>query len=330
MPAQIPIEQLSFQLRDIYLNVTLLESFMNGIYTAIMAVTFYTLIVKRNLRTVHKGLVAVMLVMYALATLHLAQRWNLVRTAFITNGDTAATVFSYMLHQPQWSIMVGATVVSANTLIADCVLIWRCYWVWDGDWKAIVLPVCTTIVGTVFSVFSLYKQAQPGAGLATDRAAFINSATIYFSLPLATTLLATILIVSRILWFSRRVGVGRYTNVIEIVVESAMLYSINLIVFLPLQSRDDFNDAYPQAILAQMTGIAPTLIVARVTLGFARPAGQWSTNPNHGVTTSASIAFDSGAIMEQQNVHLPDSDLMMGTKLEAGSSRSDIDSESKV
>ena len=61
--------------------------------------------------------------MYTFSTVHLAQRWQLIRAAFIAHGDTAGTIFNYMLHQPQWSIMLGATMLSANTVLADCVLV---------------------------------------------------------------------------------------------------------------------------------------------------------------------------------------------------------------
>jgi hypothetical protein len=44
-----------------------------------------------------------------------------------------------------------------------------------------------------------------------------------------------------------------YGRVIEIVVESALLYSVALIVFLPFLVSKSFDDAYPQAVLAQMT-----------------------------------------------------------------------------
>jgi hypothetical protein len=76
-------------------------------------------------------------------------------------------------------------------------------------------------------------------------------------------------------------------------VESAALYSISLIVFLPfLVQKASFDSGYPQAFITQLTvipgsytychcltyitqGICPTLIVARVSFGHARPDETW-------------------------------------------------------
>ena len=88
-----------------------------------------------------------------------------------------------------------------------------------------------------------------------SRTSFVDFATPYFILSLVTTCLATILILFRIITMSERAtrksrGYGR---VIEIVVESALLYSVALIVFLPFLVNKSFDDAYPQAVLGQMT-----------------------------------------------------------------------------
>jgi hypothetical protein len=71
--------------------------------------------------------------------------------------------------------------------------------------------------------------------------------------------MATILIVFRILWLTRDQNgvraVSSYRSVIEIVVESALLYSLTLIAYIVLLFYSDTsdNDGYAQAILIQMT-----------------------------------------------------------------------------
>ncbi|KAI0317496.1 hypothetical protein OF83DRAFT_1120947 [Amylostereum chailletii] len=263
MAPQTPISELSFKLRDVYVNATILESLVNGIYTAIVVGTIFSLLTRGRLHAVQKPILLVMFLMYIFSTIHLAQRWQL-----------------YMLHQPQWSIMLGSTMLSVNTLLADFVLIWRCWKVWGRDWRVIVLPVCSTLVGIAFCIISLFAQSKPGAQLATHRNAFVHSAVIFFSLSLATTLLVTISVLYRVFSLKRgRSGQWKDRFYNEAIVESALLYSLNLIIFLPFLVRDDFNDAYPQAILAQTTGIAPTLIIARIALGICRPDAMWpSTN----------------------------------------------------
>ncbi len=102
---------------------------------------------------------------------------------------------------------------------------------------------------------------------------------------------------------SHAVSLRSYRGVIEIVIESAALYAVSLIIFLAFFIRDDPRSVYPQAILNTVTvsivflinfgvfltdvsqGIAPTLIVARVASGRARPDESWATSSSATVTS---------------------------------------------
>jgi hypothetical protein len=106
----------------------------------------------------------------------------------------------------------------------------------------------------VFSGISLYIQAVPETSLLDAGAAFTNSALVYFSLSLATTIISTLLIIARIIYIGLRSNtLSRYSVVIEMIVESALLYSVNLSIFLPLLVRPDFLSGFPQSTLAQIT-----------------------------------------------------------------------------
>lgn len=99
-----------------------------------------------------------------------------------------------------------------------------------------------------------------------DANAFVDYALPYFSMCLVTTLLATILIVFRIVWLTRNQAgsaFSGYRAVIEMIVESALLYSITLIVYIALLFGPDTdnNDGYAQAILIHMTVRKPFLCI---------------------------------------------------------------------
>jgi hypothetical protein len=144
-----------------------------------------------------------------------------------------------------------------------------------------------------------------------------------------TTSLATIFIVLRIITMTDPTvrKAGRYRRAIEILVESAVLYSVVLIVLLPfLVQKSSFNNGYPHAFVAQLTviphsastviilpymmqGICPTLMVARVSFGHARPDETWQgqrtsvvftqsvrLQPTH-TNSSSLIAMDSSTAM---------------------------------
>jgi hypothetical protein len=85
----------------------------------------------------------------------------------------------------------------------------------------------------------------------------VNMVTAIYSITLATTILATVLIITRILQIGPITGIGRYGKVIELVIESSALYSLSVIFILPYWVLGgDIVTGYPlkfvQAINAAM------------------------------------------------------------------------------
>ncbi|KAJ7629081.1 hypothetical protein FB45DRAFT_919950, partial [Roridomyces roridus] len=269
-------DSLAF-VRAPYLQGTFLQLYMNGVYTGLFFLTLYGMVFKRPIYRTTPGLFVALIMMYILSTVHLIGDWIHVKRAFVDNGDTAESAAIYLVFRfPLWLAVMGTVAFVLNTLIADLVLIWRCWTLWDHNWMVVTLPILCTLTGAALGC----KYIQD------DILLFINPngnygtslATSYMSLSLVTTSLSTILIIYRILMMTARSTrhARGYTRVIEVMVESALLYSVALIVYLPyFTNLNTANDVYPNGVVAQMTGIAPTLIVARVTFGLARPDESW-------------------------------------------------------
>jgi len=156
--------------------------------------------------------------------------------------------------------LVDATTIiyGVNNIIADGLVIYRCYSVWNYNKYVVVLPIIMLIVTSVFAV-DLQLPENP-----------------YFALSLATNVVVTIFTAGRIWWICRQSRAylktdeqRRYISVISIIVESGVIYSATVLVYLILS-------AIPSAVilqepiyqmLTQVLGIAPTLIIVRVGLG---------------------------------------------------------------
>ncbi|KAJ6511194.1 hypothetical protein C8R45DRAFT_402594 [Mycena sanguinolenta] len=301
-----------FALRDVYLNITLLQAFGNGIYCVIFFLALYAMVFRRQ---THKLLFVVVILMYIFATIQTGVHWTIIRNAFVTHGTSPDDTVNY-LGQPSFTLIVlPATLLVANTFLADCVLIFRCYAVWNHDWRVIVLPVLSTIGGTVLGILTVV-QTGDFIKYGGDSNAFVDYARPYFSMCLITTLLATVLIVFRIVWLTRDqsgTAFSGYRVIIEMVVESALLYSITLIIYIVLLFGPDTsnNDGYAQAVLIQMTGIAPTLIVARVSFGLARPSSSWQRT-----SKTAHSKFGSSMNISKQIQFSANEDLESGSAVE--------------
>jgi len=91
---------------------------------------------------------------------------------------------------------------------------------------------------------------------------FARFAAVYFSLSLASTVISTFLIVYRIITISRETNFasqGSYRKVIEIIIESAALYSLILIIYLPFLLSPAFNSGYNGYAQAILTSIMVSL-----------------------------------------------------------------------
>jgi len=118
---------------------------------------------------------------------------------------------------------------------------------------------------------------------------------------------------------------------VEILVESVALNSINLIVFVILTVRKSGNLDWPQDIQPQIAGIAPTLILLRVALGHARPDSDWSTptlrsivfahSSTHASSTTIANEDSGGNISGSQDSEAKETD---DTQRDGLSERADI------
>jgi len=171
-------------------------------------------------------------------------------------------------------------------LISDLLFIWRCWVIWEKRWLICVIPVLSTVSGTVLAILSVIGQVAVAdkrtPGVVPKH--FVALSTPYFILSLVTSLYSTVFITLRVVLVQREMGsLGvknqyrrQYSQMLEILVESFALNSVNLIAFVILTSQKSIRLDWPQDVQPQIAGIAPTLILLRVALGHARPDTDWS------------------------------------------------------
>ncbi|PBK93696.1 hypothetical protein ARMGADRAFT_1101898 [Armillaria gallica] len=115
----------------------------------------------------------------------------------------------------------------------------------------------------------------------------VNWAVLYASLILATLLWCTIFIIYRILRLGGvTAGMRVYHRVIEMLVESAALYSAVLVILLVLEVRNELAGGYLQEVAIAIRGIVHTVLVGRIAAGHARPDNSWSES-----TRASSLRF---------------------------------------
>ncbi|KAK0244847.1 hypothetical protein EDD85DRAFT_809833 [Armillaria nabsnona] len=155
--------------------------------------------------------------------------------------------------------------ISFHPLTEHSFEVWRCWVIWDRQWKIVTLPAVCAFAGTVAKIIQLRSDLLDTTEDVGDTSGFSSQiaffSAMYISLTLATTLLCTALIVYRILRVS---GVRSYFGILEVLLESSAIYSLSLIVYLAFVFRDSDDCFYADTIMTYIKAMAPTLLVARV------------------------------------------------------------------
>ncbi|KAJ7444485.1 hypothetical protein FB451DRAFT_1413166 [Mycena latifolia] len=219
-----------------------------------------------------------MIILFLLSTIHIALAYT---WAFITDGGDAAIYELFSLKNPlpvlygpddprsvhRIGVIIKVRYTLAN-MIADGILVYRCYVIWGFRWRAVAFPlfayVCTIVGGIV--------GLLPLSGSSERAAVAVCVGTTFF-----TNVLAAGLAAGRIWWISRRAAhfLGRnsrkkYMDLTAIILESGMIYPASLIITIGCflsPTTPTVSVLICIGAVYHIVAIAPTLIIVRVGLG---------------------------------------------------------------
>ncbi|KAK0431006.1 hypothetical protein EV421DRAFT_2041508 [Armillaria borealis] len=309
--------------REAQLNDAMLAALTHGFYTGVVVVTLWAIASRENRHDSRspRFLVFVILLLYLLATLNLYHGWaqEISNYFIITNGKNIPI-----------TLTMGIDAI-LSTILADATLIWRCWIVWGRSWYVVLVPIICTILATISRGFVAYYTAFGPTASSPPQALYleniVNWAILNSSLVLATLLWCTFFIIFRILRVGGvAAGMRVYHRVVEMLVESASLYSAVIVILLVFQVRNEVAGTYIQELGVAMRGIAPTILVGRVAAGHARPDDSWSESSvasslqfqNHSSSqTDSQMSIESGGDTPSPRI-IPDLEQGLGNRAESG------------
>ncbi|KAK0238199.1 hypothetical protein EDD85DRAFT_573234 [Armillaria nabsnona] len=238
-------------------------------------------------------MVATMVLLFIVTTISVGFHWSYFINPFIDNSQSFWWRFS-VLEDRQDGILLGMGITGAiSTILADSTMpvhlallnslgaVLACcptsnsdalLWNWCNAQGLFISHICPQS-DLVFKLMNTYQGYTNGRD-------YVLGFVLYLSFILATTIWCTSLIIYRILTVrqaSNGIGsrVGVYRHVIEVLIESSALHSFVLILDMAFEVREEWADSSVDAMAAIMRGIAPTLLVGRVTTGHARSDQSW-------------------------------------------------------
>ncbi|KAJ3712691.1 hypothetical protein C8R42DRAFT_727850 [Lentinula raphanica] len=202
---------------------------------------------------------------------------------FIVVGFTELSPESRQEDLVSYRTAIGALYATANW-VADLILVYRCYHVWNGMLWVSLIPAILSVVNAGIS-YAAVATIQIGSDelFATGQSSEVltgdNLNYVFLGINIFNNLLLTGLIAGRIWWLNRihtrLLGVGgkdqRLNAIASMFVESGTLYPIALIICLIIQVKG--SPATMDPILLQIVGIVPTLIMVRTSLGLGVEGG---------------------------------------------------------
>ncbi|KAF9559280.1 hypothetical protein CPC08DRAFT_708943 [Agrocybe pediades] len=239
-----------------------------------------------------------MTALYALTIINVALDWRSTNERFCTDGGSREEIF----HDPVTSFWmdVFSSIVGGGVtfVIADGVLVWRCFHASGRSFLSTALPIGLLILETVLVigniVFPLVVTSVPQFLLSLELSKLSTLDSIIGLLSgamlasVAATSLATTFIICRQIYKhtkhrsrSRR----RYRKIIDALIQSSALYSIGVVIMAVMSivggiPSSSFKPATPQnikrtidpimlsrflgSVVVLATGIAPTLMVVRL------------------------------------------------------------------
>ncbi|PBK96208.1 hypothetical protein ARMGADRAFT_1077714 [Armillaria gallica] len=255
---------------DAYLKALILESWFHGLYTGIVVVTLWAILTAMK-RLHGPSLCTIIIMLYVLRTIAFVMEWTFEHHAFIEYGYNNYSVFTALMNKDLWwrlSYFIAGIMGGISTILVDITIIWRCWVLWNCQWQVVLIPIMFLMAATwlqlamqMFSDFSTVNDISESVSFTTE----IDWSLVYTVLILTTTLMCTLLIVYRIVRFAHRLLLFR--RIISTLIESAMIYTLTLIVYLALVGSNMTAAYYADIIATYARAIATTLLALRVAAG---------------------------------------------------------------
>ncbi|PPQ93632.1 hypothetical protein CVT25_000818 [Psilocybe cyanescens] len=262
------------------LNSSMFLNFLMGIYTMVYGGTMYLYLSKKPANLNRLIVLSTISVLYLICFLYFIVQWYFLDWVVVVNGDTRESIFlSTVGDGLEWTWILNDFLQISMFIISDGLLIWRCYHVWGQSFWAILAPLILLVAEFGLFVATTAFNAQFGWITSDANATLFNnisSALIFVSL--GTTVIVTFIIGYRVHSTSRIHHLSSrrlYNHIVIIIIESAAAYSLVLlfeatlgVVPSSVVFGSPWSDAvyYVEVILTVVSGMAPTVLVARIAL----------------------------------------------------------------
>ncbi|KAF9549083.1 hypothetical protein CPC08DRAFT_794202 [Agrocybe pediades] len=280
------------------LHTTLIFLFLTGLHTGVYGFTIYAYFTKRDFHSWVIG--GVLTALYTVILAQAGLEWSYMNATFIANNDTRlALLIGSNSNSSAASVITANVLGSAGLLLADGLLLWRCFYASGGSLLRISLPLTLYILEILMAVADITFEAllATKAGFDTPRHGIaFNILDGTQSVLAAVTSWTATWIIGKSIFSTIKRHHGNYSRhfrrVLDILVQTSVIYSLSLLGDAICDLINQKPQTSPILIVVTnysftfnliITGFAPTLMVARVTLSGTNDTKTLPTNPSSSI-----------------------------------------------
>ncbi|KAG2151243.1 uncharacterized protein EDB93DRAFT_1103191 [Suillus bovinus] len=173
-----------------------------------------------------------------------------------------------------WYNVFGTAADCTANIMTDGLLLYRCYIIWGSSVPVIVIPAIIYLGSAAMAIIMVVESAMPMSDIWQGLAAQFGISWV--ALTVSFNVIVTVLIISRLLYYHHRVRSiltdeqkGVYTGTMEILVESALPFTILGIAYLATYIQGVPSATAVGIVWGTFVVLTPQLIILRVASGVA-------------------------------------------------------------
>ncbi|KIK82322.1 hypothetical protein PAXRUDRAFT_832269 [Paxillus rubicundulus Ve08.2h10] len=204
----------------------------------------------------------------------------------------------WLNHMSDWYNDFGATSVIALQLATSALMIHRCRIVWDS-YRVITAPSILWVITLALGIVVLWVSCSPGSDVFVGMASRLNLA--YYSISVFLDTIVSGIICYRMLYHAMKVKkqlgneyASGYFNVISVIIESALLYTLSGLAFLVSFGIGSAASVTFFCVYVLAMCISQQMLILRVIMGRA-----W--NKDTGRPQGTTIKFSPDSADSSQN-----------------------------
>ncbi|KAF8068856.1 hypothetical protein FPV67DRAFT_1668910 [Lyophyllum atratum] len=268
------------KLRVAQLVAVFVECIFYGIYLVTFIASLQAILWSGPLRTwpsrlkSNRSMLTAVLSMFVFSTLNLALGLVRILQGVIYNTRSGGGAVEQL--GLNWVNIVKPLTVNLQIMVADTVLIYRCWVVYNKSWQIVIFPIFLWLAGLACTTVNMYTQGMLTSGSRVNGGILFAGITAFWTATMTLNLYATTMIVIRI-WrvvnqaaithklspFASEQPQSRLQNIMRIIVESGLVYTVVTIVVFVSHVTGSNSIYITTAAEMQIIGITFNLILIR-------------------------------------------------------------------